>query len=111
MDPDVPCWGGPIFKRFLPGKNMLRNTPLHEAFIYNWGEVIEYLIKANVEEAYYVNSEGKSGLYLAVEAGNINLVKTILSATSSDVIENIRDELTKGKSLINAAIRGKNIGM
>lgn len=87
------------------------NTPLHEALINNHEKVAEYLIKANVEEAYYVNKEGKSALYMAVETENIDCVKTILSTVPSYTDQHILDEeVTEGKSLIHATITRRNTG-
>ncbi|PWA53342.1 Ankyrin repeat-containing protein [Artemisia annua] len=69
------------------------------------------VIGGSVEEAYHVNKEGKSGLYLAVEAGMVDIVKTILSNITSDVNVEYIYELLKGKSLVNAAIRRKSTVM
>ncbi|KAI3728680.1 hypothetical protein L6452_17321 [Arctium lappa] len=92
-------------------KNYAGNTSLLEAFVKNQRKVIEYLMESSVEEAYYVNNEGKSGLYLAVEAAMVDSVKTILSNLTSDANKKFRIQLIHGRSLINAAIRRRSIVM
>lgn len=91
--------------------NLERNTSLHEAFFNNQRRVIKYLTESTTEEAYYVNLEGKSGLYLAVEAGMEDVVKTILSNINSDVNEKYISQFSIGKSLINAAIKRRSTGI
>lgn len=88
------------------------NTPLHEALMHNHEEVTEYLIKVKVEDAYYVNKQGKSVLYMAIEANNIDFVQAILSPRISNAYRRILyKEVIKGKSLVHAAITLKNIGI
>ena len=92
-------------------KNNAGNASLHEAFLYNQIKVIEYLMESSVEEAYYVNDEGKSGLYLAVEAAMVQGVKTILSNMTPYVEEKICLQIKNGRSLINAAIQRRSTGI
>ncbi|KAJ9549251.1 hypothetical protein OSB04_021794 [Centaurea solstitialis] len=92
-------------------KNSTGNTSLHEAFASNQTKVIEYLMESSVEEAYYVNNEGKSGLHLAVEAAMVDSIKTLLSNLTSDVSDKFSFQFASGRSLINAAIREKSTVM
>lgn len=87
------------------------NTPLHEALINNHTKVAEYLIKEKIEDAYYVNKQGKSALFMAIEANSIDYVKSILRTGISYAYQHILyEEVTKGKSLVHAAIKSRNIG-
>ncbi|KAL8110812.1 protein ACCELERATED CELL DEATH 6-like [Apium graveolens] len=86
------------------------NTPLHEAFFVDHEEIAEYLIRRNVEAAYHVNKEGKSPLYMAVEAGKTELVEEILNGRS-EFMHLLDEQLVKGKSLLHAAIAGRNIAI
>ncbi|XP_071698213.1 protein ACCELERATED CELL DEATH 6-like [Rutidosis leptorrhynchoides] len=92
-------------------KNKVGNTSLHEAFFNNQRKVVDYLIKSRVEEAYYVNNEGKSVLYLAVEADMVDIVNSTLSNMVSDVNEKFMSLFTMGRSLINVALRRRNTVM
>ncbi|XP_074332316.1 protein ACCELERATED CELL DEATH 6-like [Apium graveolens] len=86
------------------------NTPLHEAVKNNHEKVAEYLIEANIEDAFYVNKQGKSALYMAIEAKKINCAKTILITRLSYTNQYILDEaITKGKSLVHATVTARNI--
>ncbi|KAM7492254.1 hypothetical protein LguiA_035175 [Lonicera macranthoides] len=71
--------------------------------------MVDFLVEFDAEAACCVNSEGKSPLYLAMEAGNIKTVKTMFSGLKT--LRN-RNELpvTQGMSLIHAAILGRNQG-
>lgn len=89
-------------------KNSIGNTSLHEAFLSNQKEVVKYLIKSRVEEAFYLNKDGISGLYFAVEA---KMAETILNNMMLDVKERFISESTNGKFLINAAIKRKSTGI
>ncbi|XP_017245614.2 protein ACCELERATED CELL DEATH 6 [Daucus carota subsp. sativus] len=88
------------------------NTPLHEALMNNHGTVAMYLITTKIEDAFFVNKLGESPLYLAVEANNIDYVKNILIASSFHAHRhNLYEEVTKGKSLVHAAITSRNIAL
>ncbi|KAK1371766.1 PGG domain-containing protein [Heracleum sosnowskyi] len=86
------------------------STPLHEALLNDHMEIVDYLIKGNVEAAYHVNKEGKSPLYMAVEAGNTDLVKYILNGRS-EYMHLLDEQLTRGKSLLHAAVMTRNIAV
>ncbi|KAK1371773.1 hypothetical protein POM88_037865 [Heracleum sosnowskyi] len=84
------------------------NTALHEALLNDYKDIAEYLIKENVEAAYYVNNQGKSPLYMAVAAGNTEYVNNILNGISEHK-NLLHEQLVHGKSLPHAAIMGRNI--
>ncbi|XP_063948281.1 protein ACCELERATED CELL DEATH 6-like [Daucus carota subsp. sativus] len=86
------------------------NTALHEAMLYNHKDVANCLIESNIEAAYYVNKQGKSPLYLAVESSEIEYVSSILHGQSENM-HLLDEQLTKGRSLMHAAIRIQSIGM
>lgn len=72
------------------------NTALHEALLNDHRHVAEYLIERNVEAAYYINKQGKSPLYMAVESGNIECVDDILNRESESM-----HLLDGGKSILH----------
>lgn len=86
------------------------NTALHEAMLYDHKNVALCLIEYNVEAAYYVNKQGKSPLYMAVESSNMEYVSNIFRRRSS-YTHLLDEQLIKGKSLLHAAIRNKSTGM
>ncbi|KAK1371779.1 hypothetical protein POM88_037871 [Heracleum sosnowskyi] len=60
------------------------NTALHEALLNDHKDIAEYLIKGNVEAAYYVNNQGKSPLYMAVAAGNTENIAMLQKITEKE---------------------------
>lgn len=87
------------------------NTALHESMLYDHNKYLVFLlIESNVEAAYYVNKQGKSPLYLAVESGNLEYVEKIFYQRS-ECMHLLDEQLVKGKSLLHAAIRRKSLGM
>lgn len=86
------------------------NTALHEALLNDHKDIAEYLIKKNVEAAYYVNKQGKSPLYMAVAAGNTEYVNNILNGRSEHM-HLLHEQLVQGKSLPHAAIMERNIAI
>ncbi|XP_034701041.1 protein ACCELERATED CELL DEATH 6-like [Vitis riparia] len=83
------------------------NTVLHEALINRCKqeEVVEILIKADPQVAYYPNNEGKSPLYLAAEANYFHVVGAI---EKSEVEERMENRDRKVKPAVHGAILGKN---
>ncbi|RVW21008.1 hypothetical protein CK203_111425 [Vitis vinifera] len=81
------------------------NTVLHEALINRCKqeEVVEILIKADPQVAYYPNKEGKSPLYLAAESHYFHVVEAI---GNSEVEERMKNRDRK----VHGAIMGKNKG-
>lgn len=80
------------------------NTVLHEALINRCKQenVVDILIKADPQVAYYPNKEGKSPLYLAAEAHYFHVVEAI---GKYEVEEHMNRE---GKPAVHGAILGKN---
>ncbi|RVW21015.1 Protein accellerated cell death 6 [Vitis vinifera] len=68
-------------------------------------EVVEILIKADPQVAYYLNKEGKSPLYLAAEANYFHVVDAI---ENSEVEERMENRDRKAKPAVHGAILGKN---
>lgn len=86
------------------------NTALHEAMLYDHKNVALCLIENNVEAAYYLNKQGKSPLYMAVESCNMEYVRNIFRRRSP-YTHLLDEQLIKGKSLLHAAIRKKSTGI
>ena len=80
---------------------------LHEALINHCKqeEVVEILIKADPQVAYYLNKEGKSPLYLAAEANYFHVVD---ATGKSEVEERMENRDRKAKPAVHGAILGKN---
>ena len=87
------------------------NTVLHEALINRCKqeEVVEVLIKADPQVAYYPNKEGKSPLYLAAEAHYFHVVEAIVKFKVEEHMNINRDR--EAKPAVHGAILGKNKGM
>ncbi|KAG5545347.1 hypothetical protein RHGRI_017722 [Rhododendron griersonianum] len=82
------------------------NTALHEALGHRHRKVAWILINKNPSAWYSVNKEGKSVLYLAAEAGYVDLVKLLMD----NPVGNCSVEASfRNKSAVHAAILGKNI--
>ncbi|GJV56092.1 ankyrin repeat-containing protein, partial [Tanacetum coccineum] len=85
-------------------------TPLQLAQRNYNNVVVDFLIKEHVEVAYHVNKEGTSLLYIVIINGHTEQLNKIFSTVSHNVDKKILDDqLTKGKSLILAAIRSWEI--
>ncbi|XP_010657169.1 protein ACCELERATED CELL DEATH 6-like isoform X3 [Vitis vinifera] len=84
------------------------NTVLHEALINRCKqeEVVEILIKADPQVAYYPNKEGKSLLFLAAEAHYFHVVEAI-GKPKVEKHKNINRD-REAKSAVHGAILGKN---
>ncbi|XP_059597286.1 protein ACCELERATED CELL DEATH 6 isoform X2 [Vitis vinifera] len=84
------------------------NTVLHEALINRCKqeEVVEILIKADPQVAYYPNKEGKSPLYLAAEAHYFHVVEAIVKFKVEEHMNINRDR--EAKPAVHGAILGKN---
>ncbi|XP_034702600.1 protein ACCELERATED CELL DEATH 6-like [Vitis riparia] len=80
------------------------NTVLHEALINRCKQedVVEILIKADPQVAYYPNEEGKSPLYLAAESHYFHVVEAI---GNSEVEERMKN---RDRKAVHGAIMGKN---
>ncbi|KAG5545349.1 hypothetical protein RHGRI_017724 [Rhododendron griersonianum] len=82
------------------------NTALHEALGHHHRKVAWILINKNPSAWYSVNKEGKSVLYLAAEAGFVDLVKLLMENPVGNCFVKGR---IRNKSPVHAAIIGKNI--
>ncbi|KAF7140331.1 hypothetical protein RHSIM_Rhsim06G0144600 [Rhododendron simsii] len=110
--------GGPYCRPdiLLGSKNREGNTALHEAMTTmvdgdkERGLVVEYLIRYGGEVSFVVNNEGKSPFYLAAESGRVDLVELMLQICIHEGYYSNCEDI-KGKSPVNAAIRGRNKGM
>ncbi|KAF7141758.1 hypothetical protein RHSIM_Rhsim06G0145100 [Rhododendron simsii] len=82
------------------------NTALHEALGHRHQKVAWILINKTPSAWYSVNKEGKSVLYLAAEAGFVDLVKLLMENPVGNCFVKGR---IRNKSPVHAAIIGKNI--
>ncbi|ONI17060.1 hypothetical protein PRUPE_3G135700 [Prunus persica] len=93
--------------RLLRMKNDEENMALHEALIKGHKKVATYLIVADPDHdhpvSFSTNKEGKSPLYLAIQAGDVRIVKCISQRYRSP-----RNLAVEGKSPLHAAILAKN---
>jgi ankyrin repeat protein len=114
----------PIVKKLasaelLQVKNNEGNTPLHLALINKYKEVVDrnlvlknkyreiadFLVETEPEVSYYLNAEHKSPLYMAAEAGDAVLVQLMIEKASRS------EPFEESKSIVHAAITGKNMGI
>ncbi|GAB2234674.1 hypothetical protein Drorol1_Dr00003936 [Drosera rotundifolia] len=98
----------PEDEKLLKIRNGKGNTALHETLIHGHGMVASLLIREDPEVCYNSNSEGKSPLYLAAEAGNGQCLEEMLNRSNG--IQN-RHERLMGKSLLHAAIMRRDRGL
>lgn len=121
-------------KSLLNEVNNQGNTALHATLENRHEEVAKFLVRyTDPTLSYYPNKENKSPLWLATEAGYLELIRTMIDKEpiGSDSLEvegpsveesvdnivsrqeqgrsNTPYESLEGKSLLHAAIRGKNI--
>ncbi|KAI8551696.1 hypothetical protein RHMOL_Rhmol06G0206100 [Rhododendron molle] len=82
------------------------NTALHEALGHRHEKVARILIDRNPNTSYSVNKEGKSVLYLAAEAGFVDLVKLLVDNPVGNCSVERR---FRNRSAVHAALLGKNI--
>ncbi|KAL9684492.1 hypothetical protein QQ045_021932 [Rhodiola kirilowii] len=87
------------------------NTALHASLIYCNESVADELFEmtpAHESQSYFLpNKEGKSAIYLAAEAGYVNLLRRMMNVAAS--YPGSLSETLKGKSIIHAAIAGKHL--
>lgn len=83
------------------------NTALHEALRYRHEDVSQALIFKDLDMIYSANKDGESVLYLAAEAGYANLVNLLME----NPVGNYNRGEPKNKSLVHAAILGRNTGI
>ncbi|VVB07599.1 unnamed protein product [Arabis nemorensis] len=66
------------------------------------------LVKANPRALFLANKDGKSPMYLAVEARVVSLVKAILNDNAQGQTSNLASRLEGRKSLVQGALKAKN---
>ncbi|PRQ31955.1 putative ankyrin repeat-containing domain, PGG domain, protein accelerated cell death 6 [Rosa chinensis] len=86
-------------------KNDEENTPLHEALINGNHLEAKYLIKADPSVSFCANEERKSPLYLAAEAGLVEIVKLIYDTTA---VQNNTGDQGNGVPPMNLVMEGKS---
>ncbi|XP_010422377.1 PREDICTED: protein ACCELERATED CELL DEATH 6 [Camelina sativa] len=87
-------------------------TPLHLAIEGQHISTAGYLINADYGAIFLENNEGISSLYMAVEAGKVLLVKSILGSTDNDDLEwrksYLNSKLEGRKYLAHVALEARN---
>ncbi|CAM8929780.1 unnamed protein product [Rhodiola kirilowii] len=87
------------------------NTALHASLISCNESIADELFEmtpAHESWCYFLpNKEGKSAIYLAAEAGYVNLLRRMMNVAAS--YPGSLSETLKGKSIIHAAIAGKHL--
>ncbi|XP_056849939.1 protein ACCELERATED CELL DEATH 6-like isoform X2 [Raphanus sativus] len=66
------------------------------------------LVNANQRVSFIANKDGISPMYLAVLAGNVSLVNSMLKHPSHNNIQGLASQLEGRKSLVHAALKAKN---
>ena len=67
-------------RKILSMVNLVKDTALHVAVQYGKSEAVEELIKEDPELAMFINNDGESALFLAVDRKFYNIASQILSA-------------------------------
>lgn len=111
-------------------KNKDGDTPLHLALKGRHMSSANYLVSANQQTSFFANKDGISPLYLAVETGDLLLVKAMLETRKGDelgrryadidslfedehgrrYILDIDSHLEGRKYLLHAALKAKSLG-
>ncbi|KAA8525041.1 hypothetical protein F0562_011465 [Nyssa sinensis] len=87
----------------LMEENLEKNTALHLAMKNRHYELARFLVEKNPQVSINLNKERMSPLYMAAEAGHLELVKLMTEKRRAEMTE-----LMRGKSLVHAAIKGRN---
>ncbi|XP_059650880.1 protein ACCELERATED CELL DEATH 6-like [Cornus florida] len=88
----------------LVQENEDKNTALHLAIKNHHHKLAIFLVEKNPDATIRVNREGVSPLYMAAEAGDVELVNAMLNRRPADDMG-----FFQGKSLVHAAIQGRDI--
>ena len=87
------------------------NTALHLAIEGLNLEIARCLVNANRDAPFLGNNMGISSLLLAVEAGEVSLVKAILKTTDDEDLEGKKSKLQGNKYLAHVALHVRSIGL
>ncbi|KAG7620433.1 Ankyrin repeat [Arabidopsis suecica] len=87
------------------------NTALHLAIEGLNLEIARCLVNANRDAPFLGNNMGLSSLFMAVEAGEVSLVKAILKTTDDEDLEGKKSKLQGSKYLAHVALRARSIGV
>ncbi|KAL3714948.1 hypothetical protein ACJRO7_006799 [Eucalyptus globulus] len=85
-------------------RNRRGNTPLHEAVMNDYLEVVEILIGEDLQPVYWKNKEGKCPMTLAVERGNLEVLKLLLAKP-------LEPSCIQGESPVHAAVLHRKLDM
>ncbi|CAL5413817.1 unnamed protein product [Camellia sinensis] len=89
--------------------NKNEETALHVALKNHHEKVAEFLFELCPCVSSYPNKEGKSPLYMAAEAGFLDLVKLMTAETVEVVVMDNFTSSSETRSVVHAALRGRNI--
>ncbi|CAF1920593.1 hypothetical protein HID58_049344 [Brassica napus] len=90
-----------VAKRIYFAKNKNQDTALHVALKEKHMLVASYLVSAEKDLSFVANSDGFSPLYLAIEAGQADLVAAMCHQSSD-----LRSKVG-GRSIVHAALKAK----
>ncbi|KAA8524415.1 hypothetical protein F0562_010861 [Nyssa sinensis] len=93
-------------KEVVKEANEEENTPLHLALKNYHYQVAVFLFNQNQEASCCLNKEKKSPLYLAVEAGHLELVSLMMEYIIQS--DNPDERLKSGNSIVHAATGTRN---
>ncbi|ESQ38029.1 hypothetical protein EUTSA_v10029249mg [Eutrema salsugineum] len=93
-------------------KDINGDTALHLALERRYMKTASSLVNANQQASFLANKNGISPLYLAVEVGDVSLVKAMLKITEEDGPEwrntNLASQLEGKKCLAHAALKSRS---
>ena len=87
------------------------NAALYYAIEGRYKEMATLLVNANKDAPFLGNKKGISSLYMAVEAGEVSLVKEILKTTGNEDFEVRKSKLQGSKHLAHVALQAKRLGL
>ncbi|CAL5413376.1 unnamed protein product [Camellia sinensis] len=88
--------------------NKNKETALHVALKNRHEEVAAFLFNLCPSVSSYPNKEGKSPLYMAAEAGFLDLVNLMTAETVEVVVMDNSMSSSETRSVVHAALRGRN---
>ncbi|KAG6391889.1 hypothetical protein SASPL_149653 [Salvia splendens] len=93
-------------RNLLIAENDMGNTALHQALFNDQISIASFLIQQEPELSYHLNKHGESAIYLAVKAGLVECVSSILAQCTDESRLNL---LFQNKSPFQAAIERDEI--